>query len=59
MLHDLRRDYIRPNVPSFLDEVASFSKYAAIWILASFAVSALVWALQAYGALVPSDNPLG
>jgi hypothetical protein len=44
MLHDLRYDYIRGNKPTLIHEVASFTKHAAIWLLVSFAVTALVWA---------------
>lgn len=57
MLHDLRNDYIRRKKPNSVRELAPFARYAAIWLLISFAVTALVWASCAYGGLAAMSDP--
>ncbi|MGO9484104.1 MAG: hypothetical protein ACLPX9_05925 [Rhodomicrobium sp.] len=59
MLHDLRGDYIRRRKPSLFNKVASFAKYAAIWLLVSFAVTALVWASCTYSGPAAVSDPAG
>ncbi len=59
MLHHPRRDYILPAKPSIFTEALSFAAYAAVWLLVSFAVTALVWATYTYGGLAPAGDPMG
>ena len=54
MLHNLRWESIQPAKPGFFAEALSFAKFAAIWLLVSFAVTALVWATCTYGGLAPA-----
>jgi hypothetical protein len=40
-------------------EVLSFAKFAAVWLLVSFAVTALVWVTYTYGGLGQAGDAAG
>ena len=56
MLQNPRRDFIHPANPGLFHEVLSFVKFAAVWLLVSFAVTALVWVTYTYGGLAQAGD---
>ena len=56
MLQNPRRHFIHPANPGPFREVLSFVKFAAVWLLVSFAVTALVWVTFTYCGLAPAGD---
>jgi hypothetical protein len=56
MLQNPRRIFIHPANPGPFREVLSFVKFAAVWLLVSFAVTALVWVTYTYGGLAQAGD---
>jgi hypothetical protein len=54
MLQNPRWHFIHPNNRGH--EVLSFAKFAAVWLLVSFAVTALVWVTYTYGGLAQAGD---
>lgn len=57
MLHTPRWDFIHPANPGLFSEALSLAKFAAVWLLVSFAVTALVWLTFTYGGLAQAGDP--
>jgi hypothetical protein len=56
MLQNPRWDFIHPANRHPFSEVLSFAKFAAVWLLVSFAVTALVWVTYTYGGLAQAGD---
>ncbi len=56
MLQNPRWHFIHPANPGPFSEVLSFVKFAAVWLLVSFAVTALVWVTYTYGGLAQAGD---
>ena len=57
MLHTPRWDFIHSANPGLFSEALSLAKFAAVWLLVSFAVTALVWGTFTYGGLAQAGDP--
>ncbi len=59
MRHAFQGDFVRYSTSSRLNGAVTFVKHAALWLLVSFSITALVWVTNTYGGLSPSGEQMG
>jgi hypothetical protein len=58
MRHTFRSDFAGSSTLPRFEEAFSLAKHAAIWLLISFFVTALVWSAETYGGLSLPDGQM-